>query len=479
MSLQLAYSQVITVTLTCNKDAAIGYHDGASTANNNYGNATQNAAFAIPSSFSSGLNVNRALIGFNLSTIPANASIISAALNLYALGPYGTLPGHTGSANSSYIRRVIQPWNEYTVTWNNQPSTTILNQVTLAQSLSSNQDYTNIPVTNLVIDMINNPTTSDGFMLQLINESPSNALLFASKDNGNSNLIPTLVISYSVPCTSQTDTLLPDYDAAIGYHDGNPSAANSNYGNASQCAAFAIPSAFGPGLNVNRGLLHFDLSNIPTGAVITSAEIDLYSIVNMGSYPAHSGTNNNAYIKRVTSPWTEYSVTWNNQPSTTSSNQVILTGTNNQYQDYLGINVLNLVNDIINSGNNYGFMLGLVNETATNLLSFCSKDYSNPSKRPRLRISYTCNETTITNVDSKSIFVFPNPASDIININKYSDEQAKVTISFIDGEKILETEINNNSSEISVSNLSCGIYFIHIYNKLNELIFTNKIVIIK
>lgn len=139
LGLQLAYSQVITVTLTCNKDAAIGYHDGASTANNNYGNATQNAAFAIPSSFSSGLNVNRALIGFNLSTIPANASIISAALNLYALGPYGTLPGHTGSANSSYIRRVIQPWNEYTVTWNNQPSTTILNQVTLAQSLSSNR----------------------------------------------------------------------------------------------------------------------------------------------------------------------------------------------------------------------------------------------------------------------------------------------------------------------------------------------------
>ena len=88
------YSNAQTsVTLIASKDAAIGYHDGTNTANNNYGNAIQNAAYAIPSvAQSGGLNVNRALIDFNLSTIPVGATILSAKLNLYALGPFGSLP---------------------------------------------------------------------------------------------------------------------------------------------------------------------------------------------------------------------------------------------------------------------------------------------------------------------------------------------------------------------------------------------------
>ena len=74
------YSNAQTsVTLIASKDAAIGYHDGTNTANNNYGNAIQNAAYAIPSvAQSGGLNVNRALIDFNLSTIPVGATILSA-----------------------------------------------------------------------------------------------------------------------------------------------------------------------------------------------------------------------------------------------------------------------------------------------------------------------------------------------------------------------------------------------------------------
>lgn len=195
----LVNAQVTTVTLTTAKDAPIGYHYGASTEFNNYGYASQNSAFAIPSVAQvGGLNNNNALIDFNLTALPANINLISAKLNLYALGPYGpSLPGHFGSANQTYIERITQPWQENTVTWNNRPTSSNLNQLILPQSTNALQDYLNIDVTTLVQDMLNNPTTSFGFRLRLVNEVASNGLSFASKDNGNINKIPSLVITYN------------------------------------------------------------------------------------------------------------------------------------------------------------------------------------------------------------------------------------------------------------------------------------------
>ncbi|MBA3662797.1 MAG: DNRLRE domain-containing protein [Bacteroidetes bacterium] len=197
--LTASFSQT-TVTLTASKDAAIGYHDGASTAANNYGSAIQNAAYCIPASASPppGVNMNRALIDFNLSSLPSNATILTASINLYATGPIGSLQGHTGSANASYLERITQSWGEFTVTWNNQPATTSVNSVILPQSTSSNQNYLNINVKPLVQDMISNSSTSFGFLLKLVNESVTNGLLFYSKDNSNPALAPKLVITYSV-----------------------------------------------------------------------------------------------------------------------------------------------------------------------------------------------------------------------------------------------------------------------------------------
>ncbi|MDI1354159.1 MAG: DNRLRE domain-containing protein [bacterium] len=204
-----------TVTLQASMDAAIGFHDGAGTANNNYGGAIQNAAFTIPATASlGGVNTNRALIDFNLSIIPANATLISANINLYALGPYGSLSGHVG-ANSSYLQRINQSWSEYVATWNNQPTSLTLNQVILNQSTSSTQDYLNINVTPLVQDMLNNPATSFGFKLGLVNESVTNVLLFASRDHSNPALRPNLVVTYSI-CSAITVSVSPPQTICSG-----------------------------------------------------------------------------------------------------------------------------------------------------------------------------------------------------------------------------------------------------------------------
>jgi hypothetical protein len=193
--LQKAGAQT-TVTLQCSQDVAVGYDDGSGTNGNNFGGAVQNAAFCVPGLSPQGLNVNRALIDFNLSVLPATLTLVSAKLNLYALGPLGSLAGHTGSANASTLQRITQSWQEYSATWTNQPSGTTQNQVTLNQSTSPTQDYLNIDVTAMVQDMLNNPLTSFGFKLQLLNEAASNALVFASRDCSNANLHPTLAITY-------------------------------------------------------------------------------------------------------------------------------------------------------------------------------------------------------------------------------------------------------------------------------------------
>lgn len=141
----------------------------------------------------------RSIIEFDLSAIPANAVVTSAFLSLY-YNPNATsiTAGHQSlqGSNEALIQRVTSDWDELTITWNNQPATTTSNQVTLPESISSSQNYTDINVTNLVQDMVNNPTSSFGFLLRVVDESPYKKLTFASSDNANSNLRPKLVVNY-------------------------------------------------------------------------------------------------------------------------------------------------------------------------------------------------------------------------------------------------------------------------------------------
>ncbi len=191
----LAFAQT-TVLLTADYDASIGYHDYYNTANNNYGNAYQNAAYMIPGYHPmGGVNVNRAPIHFDLSAIPPGAIVTSALMNLYAIGPPLITISHMGTNNSAYLQRITQSWTEYGVTWNNQPTTTTQNQVTLPPNTIPLQDYTNINVTQLVLDMLS--ANNYGFMLRLVNEALTNALVFGSINCGNPLKFPTLEITYT------------------------------------------------------------------------------------------------------------------------------------------------------------------------------------------------------------------------------------------------------------------------------------------
>lgn len=140
----------------------------------------------------------RALVQFDLATIPAGAQIISATLELF----HYASPNNVGHSNMSgpatcWLERITQPWNEMTVTWNNQPATTAVNQVSVPAPTNMSQDYS-VDVTALVTDMHNDPANSYGFMLRLQNESYYRSLLFASSDMSNPAAHPKLTVVYTL-----------------------------------------------------------------------------------------------------------------------------------------------------------------------------------------------------------------------------------------------------------------------------------------
>ncbi|PCH89230.1 MAG: hypothetical protein COB88_01835 [Flavobacteriales bacterium] len=150
--------------------------------------------------YSSVPGTHRSLLAFDLSGISASATILSATLYLthdsISSSPWGhsTLSG----SNEFYIRRITSAWDEMTVTWNNQPSDDTTNQAMSDSSTTVYDDYA-INVTDLVQAMVDNPSTSFGFMMRLMTEQYYRYTSFATSDHIDSFRWPRLDLSYMDP----------------------------------------------------------------------------------------------------------------------------------------------------------------------------------------------------------------------------------------------------------------------------------------
>jgi len=141
--------------------------------------------------------IGRSLLKYDFSFIPSNAIVLNAKLSLYH-NPTPDPPGGHAGANSCYLQKVTSNWDEYTVTWNNQPTTTALNQLILPASTSSTQDYLDLDVMTLVSQMINNPSSNFGLMIKLLTEQSYRNLDFASGLCEDSTKRPRLELTYSI-----------------------------------------------------------------------------------------------------------------------------------------------------------------------------------------------------------------------------------------------------------------------------------------
>lgn len=229
-----------------------------------------------------------------------------------------------------------------------------------------------------------------------------------------------------------------------------------------------------------RAIVEFDLSEIPDWAIIESATLYLYgydSPSNTGHASLGDGVGNQAYIQRITSNWSEETVSWDTQPSTTETNQVLLEGTLVEDLDYT-VNVKTLLEDMILFPEEaFGFMLRLVNEETYNSLLFASSDNADITLHPKLVIVYDRDQQSNSLVEEQlKLSIYPNPAAYMLNIDW--DKQsvtANLTVYSSLGAIIHSTINVQPHTEINVSNWAKGIY--HLQLQSGEAVLTRKIMI--
>ncbi len=486
LSFSICFSQTTIVLQpdeTTSKDATVWDYQP----NENMGAFTDFTANAWTQSGTP--SIARSLIDFDLSAIPSNATIISATLSLYYHHSTHTV-GHStiSGSNACWLKRITSNWNEMTATWNNQPSTTTLNEVALPTSINDTMDYPNIDVTNLISDIYNNPSTGYGMMLMLQTEQYYRALLFASSGEIDPAKRPKLTVTYNIN-TPSSDTCIiiklnnnngKGKDATVwDYHP------NENLGTFTDFTANAWTQSGTPA--IARSLIDFDLSTLPSNAIITNATLSLYYYPSTSTVGHSTISGSNAcWLKRITSNWNEMTVTWNNQPSTTTQNEVVLPASINNTMDYPNIDVTNLISDIYNNPSaGYGMMLMLQTEQYYRALLFGSSNCPDQTKVPILEVCYhtIASVPEIKTLDSYSLSVYPNPAYDAISIDYILADNSSVTIDFynITGKLIdqinmgYETKGKHNLQYIMKTGLfPSGIYLVKI--STNDVILTNKFI---
>lgn len=358
--------------------------------------------------------IGRALIQFDLSSIPVGSTVNSASLSLFANPtPVNGNGIATQNANASWLERVTGNWDESTVTWSTAPLTTTVNRVMLAQSTSNFQDYV-VDVRDMVQDMVNQPAQNNGFLIRLDDETYYTSMIFASSDFSDSLYWPMLEVVYTPAAAQQCqtvfvtdgngqDAIVTTFEPALSYPNHEEFGSMSWTCNGNPCW--------------QRGLMQFDLSFIPSNAVVDSAFLDLHANPTGQAVPPMQGANA-SYLKRITSPWSANSVTWNTQPATTTQNQVLLPTSPTGNTDYLQWNVLSLVQDMVaNASASYGFEIEMIDTIYYKSMLFASSDYPDNALHPSLRVCYR----EVVAIDElsgslRAITLYPNPARVEINV---------------------------------------------------------------
>lgn len=175
------------------------------------------------------------------------------------------------------------------------------------------------------------------------------------------------------------------------------STANVNFNTIDALNVYAWTN--GGALGVKRAFIKFDLSLVPSNAIVTSAHFSVFynSDDDIESFNSHTGVNGWT-IQRVASDWNPATVTWNNQPPVTNANSVLLPATVTGSEDFADIDVTDMVLDMIATGQS-GFRLSLETELAYRGLLLASGEDEDPARWPRLDIEY--DQTT--SVDGASL----------------------------------------------------------------------------
>jgi hypothetical protein len=202
---------------------------------------------------------------------------------------------------------------------------------------------------------------------------------------------------------------------------------------------------------------------------VNSALLSLYTwnSPSNGQHSNQSGAND-AYLNKITSPWNEYTVTWNTMPSVSTLNQAYLPASTIVTQDYTNIYVTALVQDMVtNPSANYGLMLQLVTEQFYRKLIFASSDNADPAKHPLLEICYTV-PTGIEPVHNESpVTVIQDLNTGTVTVSSRAGFEPGTMLSLYNDAGQLVKQFDNLKGDIftfTKPGIAGGVYFYQLKN---------------
>ena len=179
----------------------------------------------------------RSFIEFDLSQLKLNGcNILSAKLQL---SHSGTSNDHCGSntawhpckTNDFDIKRVVEPWLENQMLWNNQPQVT--NNVSTSDYIYV-ADSSNVPFATYTIDMtdmvsfwVAHPDSNFGFRTSITQEFDHyRSLSFASSDHSDASRRPKLIVTLDCDTSSVCNNIISgniydDFDQTCDFSSGD------------------------------------------------------------------------------------------------------------------------------------------------------------------------------------------------------------------------------------------------------------------
>lgn len=222
--IEVAPPTVHTLVLQPNGTSGVDAYLLSTSANSNYGNS---ADMAVGESNNATNRYTRSLVKFDLSNLPADATITSATLSLW------TSADLSGNDATYSIYRLKKAFNETQATWNNAATgapwqtpgaagvedreTTAIGSALILNNEPLNTEKKIVLEASKIQEMFNGTFTNNGFIITA-NTELNNRFNFKTSDTTSASQRPMLVIQYTSPSTPPST---PGYIFGDGFESGD------------------------------------------------------------------------------------------------------------------------------------------------------------------------------------------------------------------------------------------------------------------
>jgi hypothetical protein len=182
------------------KDAMISNLD----ADKNFGDYKYFEATFLSEPVLTVMRSNRSLIWFDRNALPKSAIIKKVTLQLFYDIPvpwdnsmFITEPVTSSLWYGGVLQQIVEPWEEYKVTWNTQPKTIMANQVLISPFIR-NANFITVDVTTLFVPVNDIAAANYGMLFKLWPTERFPGFRFASSDFPDATMRPKLTIYYTI-----------------------------------------------------------------------------------------------------------------------------------------------------------------------------------------------------------------------------------------------------------------------------------------